>query len=78
MRIPKVLNIDRFAALQQVVYHFVCMAVCGQNYHNCRQDRENCERIARVNAQMNEVMTNLDSPIIKEVAILTNGFHEDN
>ena len=78
MRINKTLNIDRFAALQHVIYHFLCQNVCGRPYERCGQDRQNCERIAKVDREMGIITTDLKNPMIKEVAVLTNGFHEDN
>ena len=78
MRVNKMLNIDRFGALQKVVYYFVCKTVCGRNYGRCGHELENCDRIAQVDREMAAVVLNLKSPIIKEVAVLTNGFNEDN
>lgn len=78
MRINKALNIDRFEALQNVVYYFICKSICGRDYRNCGRERQNCDRIAQADRHMQEVVSDLNNSIIKEVAILTNGFHEDN
>ena len=73
MRVPKELQINRHEALVKVLRFFVCQSRCG---HDCGNNT--CEYIDRMNNGLNDIKIKPAHSIRKEVAVLTNGFHEDN
>jgi len=79
MRIAKELEgIDRFQMLKKVLHYFTCKIKCGRVYGKCEQNLATCQRIIQAENELASVIMDLKNPIIKEVAILTNGIHEDN
>ena len=73
MRVPKEMQINRYDALVKVIRFFVCKARCGNDCGNAT-----CDYIARMYDGLNDVKIKPAHNIRKEVAVLTNGFHEDN